>query len=196
LREKKLTTPSPRARHWIAAISCIGVLLLLGSTISQGWEVFPLESDRSTTPIDGDFAADLVITDQHEAFVKQWSTLRERPDHWPRLHLAESTQRRRRVHAVIIFRGCAGSDDEFCSMTLDFLVRRPDGSEYGAAKGRILWDGNEPPPDGRLFYVGGPYLEFIPEEEDPLGDYEFIAIIRSPSAASEIVLKRRLTVVK
>lgn len=77
-------------------------------------------------------------------------------------------------------------------MTVDFSVKRPDGTTYGYIGERRLWSG-EPPTANRLF-LGGRYLTFEADPADPEGLYQFSVIIRNSAGSLSVGLERTLLV--
>lgn len=184
------------ASNRVCMVMLVGMMVQLAPSCSFAQEaVGNVWSKRAWSRDEGNFAADLITTHRHAELIEQWSALKDKPESPPVVHISEQTRRRQPLHIVVLFRGCVAPDGPSCSMMLDYVVRRPDGSEYGAIKDRSLWDRGRAAPDPRLVYLGGPYLEFIAEDDDPLGEYEVTATIRSPILISPISLQRTFEVV-
>lgn len=155
----------------------------------------------ASTPIEswqlqeGRFSADLLVTNEHEELIRQWDRLGRHPGQWPRVSVIESARKGEKVHAVVVFRGCLTPDRHPCLMRMDYIVNRPDGSRYGAFLDADLWSDATPAPDPTLVHLAGPYIEFLPETDDPLGTYTTIVRIRSLTRPEGIELRRTLNVI-
>lgn len=184
-----------RSVRWGSVLAPL--LWLVSSEAAPATRVtLPFDSGEAWSWTDEHFSVDLILTRRHAELVEQWSGLKENPGKLPLAYIAERAQKGEPVHAVILFRGCQASESGKCAMKLDYVVHRPDGTEYGAVRGRTVWDENEPVPAPDLVHLGGPYVEFVADEEDPTGDYSFVATIYTEKNPAGITLKRTLQVVK
>lgn len=182
----------PSASRWSGLVA---LLFLLSTESVPGERVTPpFGSDEAWNWTDEQFSADLVLTHRHLELMEQWSGLWTRRGKWPLLYVAERVEKGVPVHAIVVFRGCHVSEAGTCAIKVDYVVLRPDGSEYGAVRGKALWEQNDPAPAPDLVYLGDSYVEFVADAEDPTGEYVFVATIYTAKNPEGIALKRSLWV--
>ena len=139
----------------------------------------------------GGFRAELIITDQHEQLVQNWTDAVSR-GRYPTIPKVDHVERGQSVHAVLLFSNCIRIKDGGCPMTVEFSVTKPDGTEYGSIADRTLWSGEPPARD--LVYLGGPYIFFEADPIDPLGQYRITAVVRDAEGTVSVELAQSLLV--
>jgi len=139
----------------------------------------------------GEFRAELIITDQHKQLERDWTDTVGRGG-YPIVSKIDHVGRGQRVHVVLFFSNCIKIKDGVCPMAVDFSVTKPDGTEYGSITDRTLWSGEPPARD--LVYLGGPYMSFEAEAGDPQGQYRISAVVRDEDRSVSVELVRPLLV--
>ena len=154
----------------VVVLAFVASLLLFPLTGYPQWHEGgrPVEDTEWHKSIDG-FGASLLVTDSPEEFIESWNQPAS-PEYQPKISTTNRAHRGDTVEAVVLFQGCRADGAGFCDATTDFVILRPDGSEYGALPDGELWQGKQAPPQGVLL-LGVVSLVFIVEAEDPLGEY-------------------------
>lgn len=111
---------------------------------------------------------------------------------YPFIATVDRIREGQKVYAVLVFTNCIEVKDDGCSMTVDFSVTKPDGTEYGSIMNRSLWSGE--PPTRNLVFLGGPYMSFEAEPGDPQGEYRITAVVRGASGSISVAITRPLVV--
>jgi len=177
-------------RMWL----CAAILL----SVAVGPAAAQWQTDEKATPDEpwrkhqGDFGAMLVFTSEPDQFLEAWS----RPptdDYRPEMVLTGSTRRGETVAAFVLFAGCRPDSKGKCSSSVDFVLRKPDGSVYAEHVGAELWIDKPAPPPRRL-QLGVANLMLRVETDDPLGVYRLKAEVRDHLANVELRLEQTLTV--
>ncbi|MFI5314337.1 MAG: hypothetical protein ACHQ6T_01440 [Myxococcota bacterium] len=160
--------------------SLLALLLLAAAGAGETWH-----------KTDAPFEATLVLTDQLNAFLDQWS----KPGAHARAPASAplSAKRGATVWAVVVFGGCAPDKSARCHVQADFKVMRPDGSTYSANPNTEVWHAR-PPDKGELGLSTG-RLGIHIRKADPLGTYRVRAEVKDLEGHRRVALEQKLTVV-
>ena len=134
-----------------------------------------------------DFGAMLLLTPDAEKFYKEWSKPQT-----PNIATAETTKRNKPLTAVVLFTGCKVSGRN-CNIHVDFIVLKPDGSNYGSQKDVAAWVKKPGAPKG-IIQVSEASLRVGIEPNDPAGKYIVNAIVRDLNARVVLELEQAFTV--
>jgi hypothetical protein len=110
----------------------------------------------------------------------------------PNIATVETTKRNKPLTAVVLFTGCkVGSGN--CNIRVDFIVLKPDGSNYGSQKDVAAWVNRPGAPKG-LIQVSEASLRVVFEPNDPSEKYIVKAIVRDLNAKAVLELEQAFTV--
>lgn len=171
----------------------VASLVLAGPATGQWSENGRPAAETSWRKADGDLGAMLMITDDLQSFLDQWSKPAA-PGYRPNISTTDEASRGDTVAAVVLFTSCARSESGSCLAVVDFRVVRPDGTVYAEHAGAPLWD-EAPPPTGHL-QLGISQLAFEIEPDDPFGEYRIETRVRDLVALRTVTLVRSIAVVQ
>lgn len=134
----------------------------------------------------------LLVTPEPEEFLKQWDHPPS-PDYKPKMTTTSNVKRGEQVVGFLLFSGCKVNGSGNCDATVDWLLKKPDGSIYADHKGAELWQGKATPPTGNL-QVAVSNLGLRVELTDPLGEYILVARAHDRVAGISIDVETRFTV--
>ena len=154
----------------------------------RGWydddtgDALPIVSWRGS---DGDFAAELFITDNAPSFVAAWSAASQ--SNGPDLPEIQTVAPGHDLTAYIIYAGC-GILVPTCNATADFKLVRPDHKVYAAINKFPL--ASKGPHRPKLLYLarGGFTFQFDPKDRQGL--YKLYATVRDPDTGKSLALHR------
>lgn len=178
----------------MARLACaiLGCILLCAFTASAEWFENGVEvSDEAWRRSDADFGAMLLLTDDLDDFLAQWS----RPaaaGYRPKISTTNAAAQGQTVTAIVLLHGCTPAESGRCRTVVDYRVERPDGSIYADSESVPLWVG-EPPP-GHNLQLGMARLVFEVEPDDPVGTYRIMARPRDLVSMRSMVLTQELRV--
>lgn len=144
--------------------------------------------DETWRKTKGQFGVMLVLTDEPEKLVEDW----EKPE-IPNIKMTSVATRGKPIVAFILFTGCAESQGR-CDSEIDFVVLKPDGSEYSSHSGAPLW--KYPAPPGRALQLSTANLGIRIEPQDPVGTYRILAKARDTNAKLDIDVSQTFVVEK
>lgn len=147
--------------------------------------------DNDWRKTSGDLGAMLVITDDADAFLKEWYGTKVSDT--PHIKTTDKAKRGGTVTALLFFSGCA-PEGKSCDAKVDFKVLSPDGSVYADAKGYKVF--SHPSPPKTIVALSEAQLRIGIESKDPLGIYSVIVEFHNPTSAKSIVLKQKFEVVR
>jgi hypothetical protein len=154
---------------------------------AQWWSGNEKISDEPWRRGKRDFGAMLLLTPDVEKFYKEWT----KPE-TPNIATAESTTRNKPLTAVVLFTGCK-VDGGNCNIRVDFIVLKPDGSNYGSQKDVAAWV-KKPGARKGVVQVSEASLRIVIEPNDPAGKYIVKAIVRDLNAKVILELEHGFTV--
>jgi len=191
-------------KHPRTSVTCLFMLLCMCSTLTLGGlpgtdRTAPLEDswqEQIVSPQPGwskskdGFSAMLVLSDEPDDVLQSWTT----PSGAVPVRAADSITRGVPIVAFVFFAGCAADDNGLCNASADFIIRRPDGSEYESFGDRDLWKGRPAPPEGML-RLSAEYVGVIIEPGDPLGRYEVLVSVHDLNSGTTLDLKHAFTAI-
>jgi hypothetical protein len=127
----------------------------------------------------------LLLTPDVEKFYKEWSKPQT-----PNIATAETTKRNEPLTAMVLFTGCKVSGG---NIRVDFIVLKPDGSNYGSQKDVAAWVKKPGAPKG-IIQVSEASLRVVIEPKHPAGKYIVKAIVRDLNARAALELEQAFTV--
>lgn len=164
------------------------VLLFWASVASAQWNHNGQQApDESWRKSKGKFGAMLLLSDNPEQFMADWEKTNP-----PEISTTERAERGKPIVAFVIFAGCK-EVEAACNSTVDFVVLRPDGTEYASHQGGELWKGKPAPPEGRI-QLSVANLGVRIEPQDPPGKYTIKAAVHDLNARETIELVQHFTV--
>ena len=184
--DARLVLPMRLVRAWLLVTA-----LALGLTACTTTNRADSNAEGEWRRAEGGFHAKLIVTDQYEALTRDWD-VRAEEGKYPDASSIDHVLKGQPVHIVLLFTNCLVGKDGICDMSVDFLVMKPDGTEYGSHNDRKLWRGK--PLIKNLVYLGRPYLIFQADPHDPEGPYEVLATIRNSDSTLSVVHRRALSV--
>jgi hypothetical protein len=178
-------------RRAVTLLVCV-LLLGTGPAQSQWRENGKVVPDTAWRKSIGEFGAMLLLTDKPEEFFEAWRRPAS-PDYLPVIDGVISTHRGGNIASVIVFRGCKPDAKGNCDTEVDYSLLRPDKSLYGEEKRAELWKGKAAP-DPASLQPGVGVFGMRVEPDDPLGTYQFKAIIRDRNADVQLVLTQEFQI--
>jgi hypothetical protein len=147
--------------------------------------------DTAWAKWDGDFGAQLVLSDKPDAFFMG----RHQPA--PVELLADvpgKAVRGKHLVAWILFTGCAPAENGKCDVRVRFDILGPAGQPYGKPLESDLWVNRQPPAAG-LMQLSPGNIGVVIEPQDPLGTYAVTARLTDRVSKKSLVLERRFEAV-
>lgn len=175
----------------------IAVLLIAsivgGSSLAhaQWFEAGEAVADTAWRKSAEGFGAMILLTSSPETFLAAWAEPSS-PDYAPAIETTDHVARGVPIHAYVFFTGCTPDRQGSCDATTDFVVLRPDGSEYANIPGVELWQGKPPPEEGSV-QLGPASVGVVIEPQDPLGEYTVKARVCDRLADNCLVIWQRFT---
>ena len=117
----------------------------------------------------------------------------EKP-HPPNVSTTDVAQRGKPIVAFVVFVGCREVGGK-CNSIADFVVLRPDGTEYAAEKGAELWRDKPAPAENQL-QLSTSNLGIVIEPSDPAGEYRVQVVARDLNAMQTISVEQTFKVVR
>ena len=170
-------------RVLLALLSLVAASPVLGQWNDNG-EAVPDTAWRKSS---GKFGVMLLLSDNPEQFMADW----EKPEP-PNVTTTEVAQRGKPIVAFVIFVGCREVAGK-CNSIADFVVLRPDGSEYTAEKGAELWRDKPAPAENHL-QLSIANLGIVIEPNDPAGKYRVQVVARDLNAMQTISVEQTFVV--
>jgi hypothetical protein len=166
-----------------ALVTLLAALLVPGPAAATGW----MEGGKS---IEGrpwqksvrGFGAMLVLTDDPEGLLDAWSS---RSNNDVSVPTTEVIERGKTIGAFVFFTGCQPDYQGLCHANVDYVILKPDGSEYAHFVDGELWRDKPPPVSGTL-ELGIDYIGVETDDTDPLGKWTVKALVRD-QIATEIL---------
>lgn len=167
-------------------LTVLALMALAPSSLTAQWNVNGERAPETTwQKADGEFGAMLQLTDKPEEFFKAWEK------EGPGVLMSDTSVAKRGVPivAVVLFAGCAPSDQGLCDSTVTYTVVRPDGKPDGEPQPGELWAGKRPPPKNELqLSIGN--MGFVLTADEPLGTYVVRAEVHDLIAKKTLHLER------
>lgn len=165
----------------------IGVICI--SSSSAQWQVnFSEVPDSDSAKHQDNFGAMLLLSDKPDEFLEAWG----QPTPGVIMDTTDSVSRGVPIVAFVVFTGCEPNSEGFCNASIDFVVQRPDGTEYASYIDKDLWR-MKPPIREDFLELSASYIGVIIEPEDPLGPYRVNVAVRDDVAGIELKLFQSFT---
>lgn len=161
--------------------------LLLNSVVAFGNDLQIVENTPSEKNIksSNSFGAQLWLTDDQE-YLKKWNQSTEGFFFHP-LH---SVLRGKPIFVIVLFAGQPGINDKnLCDITIDIIVKSPDGKIYGEQKNGDCWQ-NLPIPPKQEIQLCNSSMGIVIEEKDQSGRYTVEAIVKDKIKNIELTLEQ------
>lgn len=171
-------------RAVVAALAIGAVAIVHGQWRDNGEEVL----DTSWSKHSGEFGAMLLLSDKPEDFLETW----DQPTDGVLIETTDTVARGVPIIAFVLFTGCAPDDKGLCNASVDFVILKPDGSEYDSFKDKDLWK-NKPTTKKNWLQLSADYVGVIIEPDDPLGQYTVRVIARDLNANESLDLTQEFT---
>jgi len=163
------------------------ILMLSFPLSSQWWSGNEKVADEAWRKGKQDFGAMLILTPDVEQFYEDWSKPQT-----PKIVTAETTKRNKPITAVVLFTGCKAESGN-CDIRVDFMILKPDGSEYGSQKDVPAWVKKPGSPKG-IIQVSEASLGIVIEPNDPPGKYTVKATVRDMNSKVSLELVQAFTI--
>ncbi|HXV75125.1 MAG TPA: hypothetical protein VD788_02320 [Candidatus Polarisedimenticolaceae bacterium] len=168
--------------------ACLAVLLSSSLAAAQWQRNGKQWPDSAWSKSESGFSAMLLMSDNPDEVVRDWET----PDAPVTVRAVNTITRGVPIVGFVVFAGCEPDERGNCNASVDFIVLKPDGSEYVNFPDRDLWRGKPAPPKDTL-RLAAEYVGVIIEPDDPLGEYEVRASIHDRNADAHLELRRTFT---
>ena len=131
----------------------------------------------------------LVLTPDVNKFFEEWSKPQT-----PNIVVTSTTKRNVPITAIVLFTGAKVINGN-CEVRVDFIVLKPDGTEYGSQKNVPAWVNKPGPPKG-IIQVSQGVLGIVIEPNDPPGTYRVKTIVYDIFGKLVLELEQPFTVIE
>jgi hypothetical protein len=161
------------------------IFVLLSAPAFAGW----IDREGNALPdtefrkSNGDFGAQLVLTDKEEQTFRKWNT----PSSVVDIATTNRIQVNRFLTAVIIFSGCGADNAGNCNLVVRFKILQPNGSVYADLPTQEAWV-NKPAPPNRSLQMSVGYIRVRIEPHEPIGRYTMLAEVMDKNTGKTLNL--------
>lgn len=168
----------------------VALFLILVANVQGQWREGAKDvPDTAWSKHKGRFGAMLLLSDKPEEFLKGWA----QPTEGVPIQTTDTVARGVPIVAFVIFTGCEPDDKGQCNASVDFIVLKPDGSEYARFEDKDLWK-HKPAVEENALQLAADYIGVVIEPDDPLGQYEVQVTTRDLNANIRLDLKQSFRV--
>lgn len=146
-------------------------------------EISQAQMNASNVQKDGEFAAQLLSTNNEELFRKTWNDATNTNP--PNLIISKTAKAGDTISAVVLFDGCRVNATNMCDVTAEFVVDEAGGKRSPVLKAPI-WKMQAMPKGFSQLGVGSLKITF--DDKDVLGNYTINAVIKDNVAGSTLKL--------
>ena len=136
-----------------------------------------------------DFCAELVLSSNSEAVLKNWNT----PSEGVYFPTSGEMKKGEVISAFIVFKSCDLTEQGFCRLTHQLTIYQPDGRVYSEIPESEVWY-NKQSPEGDSIGLSVDFIKLVVEPHEQIGKYIFKVTVKDYVSGNTIDLSKSINV--